>query len=118
MFLLWTETIARYGTCPISIVWATNVGFFWIEFSCLVCNIGITVLEPELGVVPWRELAVTNEAQSGGLKRASPDQHGRDQRGRWPLRRVDCYGLKPLQGISVVWATDVRFIYQMSSLTN
>ncbi|MFS7927196.1 hypothetical protein Hanom_Chr04g00306101 [Helianthus anomalus] len=50
---------------------------FWVEFSCLVCNIGITVSEPELGIVAWR---------------ASRDQRGRDQRGRdqrgsewWPM---------------------------------
>ncbi|MFS8007010.1 hypothetical protein Hanom_Chr14g01255911 [Helianthus anomalus] len=65
------------------------------------------VSEPELGVVAWREPAVTNEARSGGLERASRDQHdrdqhGRDQRGRWPLGRVDCYGLIPLQGMRLV----------------
>ncbi|KAJ0751370.1 putative cystathionine beta-synthase [Helianthus annuus] len=27
--LLWTNTIARYGTCPTSIVWATDVGFIY-----------------------------------------------------------------------------------------
>ncbi|MFS7901177.1 hypothetical protein Hanom_Chr00s175848g01830461 [Helianthus anomalus] len=48
-------------------------------------------------VVAWREPAVTNEARSGFVERAS-----RDQRGRWPLRRVDCYGLIPLQGMGLV----------------
>ncbi|MFS8009580.1 hypothetical protein Hanom_Chr14g01286651 [Helianthus anomalus] len=69
------------------------------------------VSEPELGVVAWREPAVTNMAVtearsggpwSGGLERASLDQHGRDQRGRWPLRMVDCYGLIPLQDMRLV----------------
>ncbi|MFS7955962.1 hypothetical protein Hanom_Chr07g00648941 [Helianthus anomalus] len=48
--LLWTNTIARYGTCPTSVVWATNVGFitqmapfptklvFWDKFYQLGCN--------------------------------------------------------------------------------
>ncbi|KAF5771718.1 hypothetical protein HanXRQr2_Chr13g0568191 [Helianthus annuus] len=27
--VLWTETIARYGTCPTSVVWETNVGFIY-----------------------------------------------------------------------------------------
>ncbi|KAL8224645.1 hypothetical protein R6Q59_000264 [Mikania micrantha] len=41
---------------------------------------------------------VSEPTRSGGLEGASRDQRGRDQRGRWPLRRVDCYGSKPLQG--------------------
>ncbi|MFS8032353.1 hypothetical protein Hanom_Chr17g01556591 [Helianthus anomalus] len=48
--MLWTKTIARYGTCPTSVVWATNGGFIyqmgslthqnslWDESSRLVCN--------------------------------------------------------------------------------
>ncbi|MFS8015235.1 hypothetical protein Hanom_Chr15g01353951 [Helianthus anomalus] len=71
---------------------------FCVEFSYLVCNIGIRA---RFGVVAWREpvmanVAVTNEARTGGLERASYDKHGCDQRERWPLRRVDCYGLIPL----------------------
>ncbi|MFS7989495.1 hypothetical protein Hanom_Chr11g01047621 [Helianthus anomalus] len=27
--LLWTNTIARYETCPTSVVWTTNVGFIY-----------------------------------------------------------------------------------------
>ncbi|MFS8005852.1 hypothetical protein Hanom_Chr13g01242231 [Helianthus anomalus] len=58
-------------------------------------------------VVAWREPAVPNvivinEAHNGGLERASRDQHGRDQRGRWPLKRVNCYEVIPLQDIRLV----------------
>ncbi|MFS7934629.1 hypothetical protein Hanom_Chr05g00393871 [Helianthus anomalus] len=58
---------------------------FWVELSRLVCNIDIRARTRSRG------------PRSGGLERASCDQ-----RGRWPLRRVDCYGLIPLQGMGLV----------------
>ena len=33
---------------------------------------------------------------------ASHDRHCRDQRGRWPLRGVECYGLDQLQSMELV----------------
>jgi len=62
-------------------------------------------------------VAVTNENSEWWPRRAS-----RDQRGHWPLRRDECYGLKSVARYgtyptSVVWATDEGFIDQMGSLT-
>ncbi|MFS7933351.1 hypothetical protein Hanom_Chr04g00378701 [Helianthus anomalus] len=47
---------------------------FWVEFSRLVCNIGIRARTRSGG--PW----------SGGPERANRDQRGRDQQGSewWP----------------------------------
>ncbi|MFS7943780.1 hypothetical protein Hanom_Chr06g00504241 [Helianthus anomalus] len=51
--MLWNNIIARYRTCLTTVVWATDVGFIYqmgslthqtsllVEFSRLVCNIGI-----------------------------------------------------------------------------
>ena len=74
-----------------------------------------------------RELVVTNvaminEDSEWWRGEASCDQRGRDQRGRWPLRRVECDGLKSVARYdtcptSVVWATDAGFIGQMDSLS-
>ncbi|KAL8237144.1 hypothetical protein R6Q59_018225 [Mikania micrantha] len=54
------------------------------------------------GSKPLQEPTRSDGPRSGGLEGASCDQHVRDQRGRWPLRRVDCYGSKPLQGMRLV----------------
>jgi len=49
-----------------------------------------------------KEPAMTNEDSEWWPGRASRDQRGHDQRERWPLSGVECYGLDQLQGIGLV----------------
>ena len=71
---------------------------------------------------PGKEPAVTNVAVTNENSEWWPGKASRDQRGRWPLRGVECYGFGPIVRYgtcptSVVWAADKGFIDQMGSLT-
>ena len=68
------------------------------------------------------EPAVTNEDSEWWPTEWWPGKASRDQRGRWPLRGVECYGFGSIARYGtcptlVVWATDEGFIDQMGSLT-
>ncbi|MFS7952119.1 hypothetical protein Hanom_Chr07g00603191 [Helianthus anomalus] len=88
------------------------------QFDCVIPPpiklVVMSLFDPTLGLT----IGIRARTRSGGLERAS-----RDQRGRWPFKEgrllwtntIARYGICPT---SVVWATNVGFIYQMGSLAN
>jgi len=65
-----------------------------------VTNVAVTNKDTEWS--PGKEPAVTNVAVTNENSEWWPGKASYDQRGRWPLRRVECYGLDQLQGMGLV----------------